>query len=144
MLRREGANPRVCGLFYKAVVLSSLLYASETWLITQPILRALEGFHNQITQSIAKMSFCYLPDADTWVRPPIELARERAGIYPVQRYLNRRHGYLVRHARNLPLLWDCVALEGVDAPSTPRRKYWWHDINLGEPSGASSAEDASI
>ena len=46
LCREGGANPRVCGLFYKAVVMSTLLYASKTWVISKPILCTLEGFHN--------------------------------------------------------------------------------------------------
>ena len=101
MLRHEGANPRVCGLFYKAVVMSTLLYASETWVISKPIERALEGFHNRITRSIAKLPIRYHPHLDTWEYPPIALAQERAGIFSLQHYLKRRRRYLERHAKLL-------------------------------------------
>ena len=34
LLRGETTNPRVCGMFYKAVVQSVLLYGSETWVVS--------------------------------------------------------------------------------------------------------------
>ena len=111
LLRHKGANPRVCGLLYKAVVMSTLLYASKTWMITKPLLRALEGFHNRITRCIAKLQPRYHQVSDSWEYPDIELAQQRAGIYWVQHYLERRRCYLVRHARDLPLLLDCVAAD---------------------------------
>ena len=137
LLRREGASPRVCGLFYKAVVLSTLLYACETWVITKPILRALEGFHNRITRCIARLSPRYHAEQDAWEYLDIELARSRAGVYPLQRYLERRRRYLDRYARDRPLLLDCVAMDNLEQPSTPRRRYWWNSIELDD--GASPA-----
>ena len=57
LLWREGANPRVSGLFYKAVCMSALLYALETWVISKPILHALEGFHHRAARGLARLPF---------------------------------------------------------------------------------------
>ena len=38
--------PRVCGMFYKAVVQSVLLYGSETWTLSDSSIKCLEGFNN--------------------------------------------------------------------------------------------------
>lgn len=46
ILARDGASPWVSGMFYKAIVQAVLLYGSETWVITQPMMKALEGFHH--------------------------------------------------------------------------------------------------
>ena len=120
LLKREGASSRVSGLFYKAVVMSTLLYSCETWVITQPILRALEGFHHRIVRSISKMSIRYIPDRDYWERPSIEAALSRAGCYPIQHYVDRRRQYLVRYAKDLPLLQECLAIGG----NASRQHYW--------------------
>ena len=45
LLRRENLPPRVCGMFYKAVVQSVLLYGSETWTLSASSMKCLEGFH---------------------------------------------------------------------------------------------------
>jgi hypothetical protein len=52
VLSRQGADTRVSGYFYKAIVQSVLLYGCETWAVTQQILGLLEGFHNQVTQRL--------------------------------------------------------------------------------------------
>ena len=68
LLRREGASPRVSGLFYKAAVMSQLLYSCETWVITKPIMTALEGFHNRVARRIAGSMPVYHPEQDSWVQ----------------------------------------------------------------------------
>jgi hypothetical protein len=44
-LRAEIASPRVCSVFYKATVLSFLLFGSETWNLSPGSLKVLERFH---------------------------------------------------------------------------------------------------
>jgi hypothetical protein len=45
VLRAENALPKVCGVFYKAVVQAVLLFGSETWKLSPASLKSLEGFH---------------------------------------------------------------------------------------------------
>ncbi len=45
VLRAENASPKVCGVFYKAVVQAVLLFGSETWKLSPASLKSLEGFH---------------------------------------------------------------------------------------------------
>ena len=47
MLRAENASPRVCGMFYKAIVQAILLFRSETWNIMPAMQKRLEGFHTR-------------------------------------------------------------------------------------------------
>ena len=54
VLESEGAEPRVCGMFYKAVVQSVLLYGCETWIVTPAILRMLTGFQIRAAWRMAK------------------------------------------------------------------------------------------
>ena len=44
ILSREGADKRVSGNFFKAVVQAVLLFGAETWVLTPRIERALESF----------------------------------------------------------------------------------------------------
>jgi hypothetical protein len=45
VLRREITSPKVCGVFYKAVVQAVLLFGSEMWKLSPLSLKSLEGFH---------------------------------------------------------------------------------------------------
>ena len=48
ILGREGANPRVSGLFFKAVVKAVLLFGLETWVLTPHMGRALGNFQHGV------------------------------------------------------------------------------------------------
>ncbi len=74
LLAREGANPFVSAMFYKAVVLSTLLYGAESWVITSSMWTAMNGFHNRATCRLAGMK-PKRQDDGSWVYPPIDEAR---------------------------------------------------------------------
>ena len=52
---REGADVRKSALLYHAVVQAILLYGSETWVLTEPMLVTLEGVHMKFIINIAQM-----------------------------------------------------------------------------------------
>jgi len=54
LLRGENMNPRVCGMFFKAVVQAVLLYGSETWVLTASAMRCLEGFYYRAACRMAR------------------------------------------------------------------------------------------
>ena len=45
MLRREGADPRVSAVFYRAVVQAVLILGAETWVLSEAMSRNMEGVH---------------------------------------------------------------------------------------------------
>lgn len=71
LLAREGADARMSGIFYKAVVQAVLLYGCETWVVTPAVLAALEGFHHRVARRLSGRQPRYLPGRDEWVFPPI-------------------------------------------------------------------------
>ena len=52
VLEKMGPMVRACGMMYKAVVQSVLLYVSEIWVVTGAMLRVLEEFHQRMTRRI--------------------------------------------------------------------------------------------
>ena len=48
ILSREGATPRVSGLFFKAVIQVVLLLGAETWVVTPRMGTALGVFQTQV------------------------------------------------------------------------------------------------
>ena len=52
ILGREGDNPRVLGVFFKAVVQAVLIFGSETWVLTPHMGRALGSFHHGVARWI--------------------------------------------------------------------------------------------
>ena len=53
-MSREGADKRVSGNFFKAVVQAVLLFGAETWLLTPRIERALESFMHEAARRITR------------------------------------------------------------------------------------------
>ena len=52
ILVREGANPRISGIFSKAVVQAVLFFGSETWVLTPCMERALGIFQHRVARRI--------------------------------------------------------------------------------------------
>jgi hypothetical protein len=53
ILRAENASPKVCGVFYIAIVQAVLLFGSETWKVSPLSLKSLEGFHIRAARRMA-------------------------------------------------------------------------------------------
>ena len=54
VLGREGADARILGQIYLAVVQSVMLYGSDTWVMTPRIYRMLGGFHHRVAQRLTE------------------------------------------------------------------------------------------
>jgi phage FluMu protein Com len=54
LLTGENMSPRVCGMFYRAVIQSVLLFGSESWVLTDTAMRVLEGFHVRSAYRMAR------------------------------------------------------------------------------------------
>ena len=68
ILGREGADAKISGTFYVAVVKQVLLTGSETWVVTPRILKALEGFHHRAARRISRKMPRRRPDG-SWHYP---------------------------------------------------------------------------
>ena len=55
VLIKTGVSPHIVGLFYKVICQSVLLYACETWVMTQGMLETLCGFHHTVAHQIADL-----------------------------------------------------------------------------------------
>ena len=53
VLVKAGATVRAKDMFYKVVLQAVLMYGSEIWVITEAMMKVMEGFHYSITQRIS-------------------------------------------------------------------------------------------
>jgi hypothetical protein len=104
ILAREGATPRVSGMFYKAVVQSVLLFGSETWVLSQPMLRALEGFHRRVARRLAGKQPYLDRRTGEWVYPPIDKVLEEVGMYSIDHYVKKRQNTVADYVATRPIL----------------------------------------
>ena len=124
VLTQEGADSRVCGMFYKAVVQSILLYGCKTWFITSQVLSVLEGFHHRMARCLSGKRPYYLPREDQWAYPPIAEVLEGASLYPIKRYISVRQNTLVENIATRPILDLCRETERLSR-SAARLTLWW-------------------
>jgi Reverse transcriptase (RNA-dependent DNA polymerase) len=129
VLTREGADPRVCGMFYKAVVQSVLLYSCETWVITSQVLDVLKGFHHRMARRLSGKRPYFLPAERKWVYPPIMEALEEAGLFSIEHYISVRQNTLADNVATRPILELCRESEWLSGSA--RRTLWWTQQDLG-------------
>ena len=121
ILVRDGATPRISGLFYKAVVQAVLLYGCETWVISPTMLKMLEGFHHRAARRISGKRPRLVHGE--WIYPPIAEALEIAGLYPIYHYVAVRHNTIAQHIATRPIYQQCTT---ADIPTgTSRCLRWW-------------------
>jgi len=127
ILAREGADPRVSAMFYKAIVQSVLLYGCETWTISPAMLKALRGFHHRVARRLTgKMP--HRRGNGEWVYPPIEEAFELAGMFSIEHYINVRQRTLLQAVATRPVLELC---REVERPSGSTRSMgWWEQPQI--------------
>jgi hypothetical protein len=125
LLGREGATPKVSGYIYKAAILTVLLYGSETWVWSQRMLQACEGFHHRAARRIAGT----LPKRvgpDNWVYPPIGETLKTCCLYPIECYIARRWKTVRTYVEGRPIFLLCQ--QARRAPGTSHAaKLWWEE-----------------
>ena len=122
-MRGENTSPRVCGMFYKAVVQVILLYGSETWCLSPALLARLEGFHIKAAYRMARE---HRPGKDAhgvWIYPASKDVLEECGLFPMEEYIVRRRNSIAEYVATRPLLDTCR--EGNLLRGTPQRLWWW-------------------
>ena len=122
VLVREGATPAVSGMFYKAVVQSTLLFGSETWVITPSMWTALNGFHHRMARSLAGGRPRL--ERGEWVYPPIEPVLREAGLFTMEEYVLRRRRTLAPYISDRPILQHCRDAARLSGTPT-RTTFWW-------------------
>ena len=89
ILFREGADARVLGNFFKAVVQAVLLFRAETWVITPRMERALDSFQHGAAQCLTGRKPRRRKNG-RWVYPPLKEAMREAGSEGIRKFITRR------------------------------------------------------
>ena len=122
VLTREGANPQVMASFYKAIVQSVLLFASETWCPTDRQWKMLETFHNRCARHITRRH--NTPNEDgTWNCPDMETTLREANLQPIRHYVEKRKKKLLAYAENRAIYRKCKRT--TRTPRASHKVTWW-------------------
>lgn len=141
ILGREGADAKISGTFYVAVVQQILLSGSETWVVTPRIRKALEGFHHRVARRISRKMPRRRPDG-SWYYPPLAGALRDAGLAPISEYIARRQGTIAQYIALRPILEIVTREERQRGTSAPL--CWWEqpiDFEAARMAAAATAND---
>ena len=113
--------PPVAGILYQAVVAAVLLYGGETWVVSPHDLRALEGFHVEVTRCITGMRLT--KRGETWVCPKSVSVLRAARVRTIAECIAARRHNILRTIADRPILEECRGAER--RQGSPPRLYWW-------------------
>ena len=109
LLRSENMKPRVCGMFFKAVVQAVLLYGSETWVLTDSALRCLEGFYYRAACRMARKNRPKKNErTGEWRYPDKKELFEEVGLYTLTEYIEKRRKTIGAYIRDRSILDLCM------------------------------------
>ena len=130
VLEKTGATVQARGIIYKAMSQSVLLYGRKSWVVTEAMLKVLEGFNHRAARHITGMTSICGANAE-WEYPPVVAAMESALLHPVMKYIRSRHATIVEKVACRPVYELCIEEEG--RPGTSRRMIWCYRDVVNEP-----------
>jgi hypothetical protein len=122
ILAREGASTKVMGYFYKAIVQAVLLYATETWVVTEHSMKALNSFHHRCARHIAGDHIRQNPNGE-WYLPATDRVLEVSGLLTVEAYITKRVDTMRALMEGRPIFDQCLA--STPSPNNINQKVWW-------------------
>ena len=112
---------------YKAVVQTVLLYMIESWVVTEAMLKVLEGFHHQVVLRISWMSAQQVGEEGCrWSL--LAEALEATGMWLMKEYIRRWQANIAGYITNFQICELCIGSERMMGSS--RLMQWWNqDLN---------------
>jgi len=123
LLTREGSNPRIFGMFHKAVVQTVLLFGCESWTVTDAVWNVLKGFCHRAARRMADM-MAHRGPGGGWIYPPLEEALKKAGLCTMEHCVYKRQQRMVDCISTRPIWMHCMAASRKPGTS-PRTVCWW-------------------
>ena len=96
ILIREGADSKVSGHFFKAVVQAVLLFGAEAWVLTCRMERALNRFQKRVTRRLTGRQ-SKMRGNIIWDYPPLTAAMVEAGFEEIRTYVTRRQNMVAQN-----------------------------------------------
>jgi hypothetical protein len=122
ILRAENASPKVCGVFYKAIVQAVLLFGSETWKLSPLSLKSLEGFQIRAAHRMAGKMPTKNPDR-TGTYPSSRDVLKAVGLQTINYYIGVRWETIARFIIDRPLFALCR--DGNRKRGSAHCTFWW-------------------
>ena len=89
-------------MIYKTVFQMVLLYGIKSWVATEDMPKIMEGFHHQVEQRIAGISYQKFWEG-VWEGSLMEEDLEVAGLCPMKEYIQRWQAEITENITNQPI-----------------------------------------
>ena len=96
ILIREGADPKVSGNFFKAVVQLVLLFGGDMWVVIPKMERALNIFQQRVTRRLTRRQ-PRRRGGGSWDYPLLAEAMAEAGFGEIRTYVTRRQNAVAQY-----------------------------------------------
>ena len=106
ILSREGADKRLSGDLFKAVVQGVLLFRKETWVLTPRMEQELEIFMHGATHRITGKQ-PRRGGGGKWKYPPVKEAMREEGFEGIRKAVTRRQNTVTQYIATQPILDLC-------------------------------------
>ena len=87
VLNGDNTPPKVCGIFYRMVVQSVVLYGSVSWVLNLALLARLEGFHIRAAWRMAREHWSRRGAHMVWEYLCLVDVLEKIGLQSVEEYV---------------------------------------------------------
>ena len=137
ILYQEGADARVSGKFFKALVQAVLLFRAETWLLTPSIERDLDSFQNGAAHRLTGRQ----PRRRGYGRcvyPLLKESMKEAGFEGIRKSIARRQNTVTQYIATQPIMDLCE--QATQRLGARVSQQWWEKevIDLEKAKGRSA------
>jgi len=122
VIASEGASPKVMGYFYKAIIQAVLLYGSESWTLSDRIIKKFRSFHAQVARYITGRHIRKLEDGTYFCPPTMEVLAE-PGLETIDEYMLRRRQTIRGFVRHRPIYETCLRSRALS--TNVNKVVWW-------------------
>lgn len=107
-------------VFYRTVVLYTLLYGSESWVLTQDLMRQLRSFHRRCCRGLAGDFIRQDEVTGEWICPNSDKVLQKVGCLPIEEYIQRRRDTIMEYAKTRNIYEKCKNSE-----IASKNLLWW-------------------
>ena len=127
ILIRNGAELKILGLFFKAVLQTVLLFRAETWVLNPHMYQALRSFQHRVAQWLTGR-YPRQRGERRWEYPLLAAVMAEAGFEDIGVYITRKQNTVAQYIATRPILE--IYEKPVRRPGAWVYRQWWDQEGL--------------
>ena len=141
ILSRDGANQKMMVGFYRAIVLSVLLYGAETWEYSPAMIIKLKTFHNKEIRNICRKQIHPTDKSgETRIYPSSKELLQQVNLKSIGEYIyERQNNFRTLTEDYSTMILRCKEWENKKGKGGKRnKKVWWNQKGQGDQESPSN------